>query len=82
LIASPAAGKWNVLSIPPIVISSGARYWIAVLGPAGTGALEFRDRAAGSTSVTSSQSNLSSLPLTWSSGTVWPSSPGSVYLTN
>jgi O-glycosyl hydrolase len=79
-IVGPTGGAWNHVEIPEVQIQAGARYWIAVLGPAGGGPLELLDGGtAGGTSVTSADLNLAALPSTWSSGATWSSSPLSAY---
>jgi len=60
-------------------VTSGTAYWIALLGPSGT--LRFRDHccSGGSASVASAQSNLSSLPVTWSGSATFSDGPLSAY---
>jgi hypothetical protein len=72
--SSLKAGAWNSISVPPVAITSGTYYWIALLGIKG-GLTSFRDSSAGScVSETSAQTSLTSLPATWSIGTDWPGS--------
>jgi hypothetical protein len=78
-ISSPSSGAWNSVNVTSVNVTSGTNYWIAVLGPTGTGTLNFRDKATGSLSQSSSQTNLSSLPASWSSGMTWASSSMSAY---
>jgi hypothetical protein len=66
-------GAWNDITIPGAVVASGTPYWIAILGT-NSGALLFRD-GSGCKSEISQQTNLTDLPSTWSSGTVWNSCP-------
>ena len=76
------AGAWNSIAIPGAIVAAGTRYWIAILSPQNaSGTLRFRDGpgAAGCTSETSAQTNLTALPLTWVTGTVWASCPLSAY---
>jgi hypothetical protein len=69
--ASPVAGSWNSISITPSSITAGSRYWIALLGTQATSPY-FRDRQTTAChSETSSQTNLASLPSTWSTGASW-----------
>lgn len=70
------SSAWNVLSVPPVAVTAGTRYWIALLSTGGT--LRFRN-GSGCTSVNNSQRNLSALPATWSSGSTWPTCPISAY---
>jgi PKD repeat protein len=48
-IDAPQAGRWNEASLSaPVPITSGQRYWFAVLNPPeGNGILRYRDRAGG-----------------------------------
>lgn len=76
-IASPVSGAWNTVTISAVTLKKGT-YWIAVLSPVGGGTVQFRDQAGG-TSETSLQTNLSSLPATWTTGTTWSSSNMSAF---
>lgn len=79
-ITSPLNGAWNAAAIPNTTITAGTSYWIALLGVAGAGTIQFRDApAGGGKSQTSSQTTLSSLPATWLPGTTYASSPLSAY---
>lgn len=79
-LSSPVAGTWNTVPIPNTNVTAGNIYWIAILGPASSGKLQFRDSDPnGTRSETSSQGNLTSLPSTWSTGRAWNSSPVSAY---
>jgi outer membrane protein assembly factor BamB len=72
-------GAWNTVAVPPTAITSGATYWIAVLGTTG-GKPFFRDRSNGSCkSESSSASTLTSLPATWTTGVVYADCPLSAY---
>ena len=77
---SPAAGAWNDVSVPSAAVLAGTTYWIAVLGPSGSGTIRFRDHGAGgSASEVSAQSNLLGLPGTWSSGPASSDGPVSAW---
>jgi hypothetical protein len=76
-IANPINGAWNAVTIPAVTITSGTKYWIAVLGPSGT--IQFRDKPAGGKSQTSAQANLATLPDTWTPGTAATNAPLSAY---
>jgi hypothetical protein len=66
---------WNTISVPNITTTSGAKYWIAILGT-GSGTPFFRDRNGGPcNSETSKQTTLTSLPSSWSSGTRYTDCP-------
>jgi hypothetical protein len=78
-VGSLSSSKWFTVSVPSVNVASGTSYWIAILGSGG--ALTFRDgNQSGCNSETSGQSTLTSLPASWSTGTVWPNScPLSAY---
>ncbi|HEY3083697.1 MAG TPA: fibronectin type III domain-containing protein, partial [Chloroflexota bacterium] len=79
-ITAPTPGGWNTVALPAgATISAGTRYWIALLGPSGVGTARFRDGASGGRAQVSSQSNLTALPATWSSGDSYSNSPMSAY---
>lgn len=79
-LSNPAEGAWNAVTVPTISITSGTKYWLTILGAASGGQLAFRDQCCGSGTVsqTSSQSNLTSLPATWSGGATWHDGPASI----
>jgi hypothetical protein len=64
-------GTWNSVTVSSATVTSGTAYWIAILGSTG-GNPYFNDRSTTSChSQTSSKSNLTSLPATWSKGSTW-----------
>ncbi len=64
-------GTWNSVAVTAASLTSGTAYWIAILGTTG-GKPYFYDQSTTScNSQTSSQSNLTSLPSTWSKGKSW-----------
>ena len=72
------AGTWNSVTVSGVPVTGGATYWLALLGHGGT--IAFRDVAAGGgPAENSSQTNLTSLPATWSSGPAWQNAPASFY---
>lgn len=80
-LSSPVAGAWNPITIPAVTVTAGAAYWVALLTPAGSGTLIFRDVASGGgLTVTTSQTSLTTLPTTWTTGSTYANSPASVYL--
>jgi hypothetical protein len=79
VITNPIAGAWNSVTIPSTSLTTATVYWIAVLGPSGTGQVQFRDRATGGRNQTSAQSDLTSLPATWTRGTVYFNAPMSAF---
>ena len=67
-LSNPTSGAWNAISINPISITSGSRYYLAVLNPnSGSGRLKLRVGSSG-TSKTSSKTNLNALPTTRTTG--------------
>jgi phosphodiesterase/alkaline phosphatase D-like protein len=78
-ITSPVKGAWNAVDVPSVGVTSGTKYWLAILAPTGAGTVKFRDRGSGGPAQTSSQSNLADLPATWSPGQNWSSSNLSAY---
>jgi PKD domain-containing protein len=78
--ATPVAG-WNDITVPSASVASGTKYWIAVLGTGGI--IKFRDGSTSNGRAEGSlQTNLTTLPSTWSTGTNWPGSwPLSGYAT-
>jgi hypothetical protein len=72
-------GSWNVISTSGIPITSGTKYWIAILGTT-SGTPFFRDRHNGACkSETSQQTTLAALPAAWITGTVYADCPISAY---
>jgi hypothetical protein len=77
--ATLSPGAWNTIAVSSATVVGGTRYWIAILGTTG-GKPVFRDRISGScSSETSSVANLSALPATWTTGTVYTDCPISAY---
>jgi hypothetical protein len=66
IISKPLAGQWNAVAVPPVQVIQGRRYWIALLGL--NGLIQFRDSTGYCHSETSQQTNLASLPGSWSTG--------------
>jgi hypothetical protein len=78
-VAAPKAGAWNSC-VTSSVVTAGTTYWLAILGPTGTGTLAFRDSPGGSGSKGSAQTNLSTLPGTWTSANIqWGNAPAAIY---
>ena len=69
-LAGPRGGVWNDVPLTSTAsLTAGTVYWIAILSPAGTGTLKFRDRRSSGASETSLSTTLGSLPSNWSTGT-------------
>ncbi len=79
VINNPVKGAWNAVNVPGANVTSGTKYWIAVLSPTGTGTVRFRDVSSGSAAQVSAQSNLTALPASWSPGINYQNSPMSAY---
>jgi hypothetical protein len=65
-IANVRAGSWNYVDVPPMRVSAGQLYWVAVLGPQGGGTAAFRDRRLEGLAMVSARHNLTDLPTRWS----------------
>ena len=73
---NPTASAWNTVPLTTATpVTTGSTYWIAILSP--TGILQFRDKVGGAAqpSETSFQTNLTSLPDPWTTGTVLAEGP-------
>jgi hypothetical protein len=79
VISNPVAGQWNSVSLPPAQVDAGATYWLALLGV--DGVVQFRDRYAMCRPEVDSQTSLSSLPATWTTGSRWPTCIASMFET-
>ena len=80
-LGAPVKGAWNTVTLTSQPqITSGATYWLTVLSPAGAGSVAFRDvSSSGGVSETSSQSALTALPVSWTSGVVYKDGPLSAF---
>ena len=81
--SSLRAGAWNTVSLPSFSVTSGAKYWIGLLGSGG--AISWRDSQSGLAADVSSSTSLTSLPSSWSTGQVITSggvSPASFYISS
>jgi hypothetical protein len=67
VLNSPAKGAWNSVGIQSTSITSGATYWLALLGNSGTPV--WRDSSNCSVVQTSGIGSLSALPTSWPKGT-------------
>jgi hypothetical protein len=77
--ATPLA-SWVDIPVSTASVTSGTKYWIAVLGVGGV--IKFRDGTSAGGVEGSSQTNLTALPSTWSTGPNWSGSwPLSGYAT-
>jgi hypothetical protein len=61
---------WVTMSLPPVAVVRGTRYWLVVLSPVGAGSLSLRDVGPGGTSLVSAQAMLAALPQTFTPGTL------------
>ncbi len=71
-------GAWNTIPTTGATITSGTKYWIAILGTT-SGTVAFRDGRGGCKSETNRTIGLTSLPGTWTTGTVYSDCPLSAY---
>jgi hypothetical protein len=78
-LTSPLKGTWNAVAVPGATVTAGATYWLVVLGPMGSGVVNFRDVPTGGRAQTSAQTNLNSLPTIWTPGTNYLNAPMSAY---
>jgi hypothetical protein len=79
LISRPVAGQWNSATLSPVQVKGGTSYWLALLGV--NGVVHFRDRNSKCSSETGGQTNLGSLPATWTTGSRWPTCIASMFET-
>jgi hypothetical protein len=79
-IPIPLAGAWNVVSIPSATITSGTRYWLALLNPRvpSAGTLKYRTNFR-TASQTAQSRSLTTLPSTWTPGTNYTDGSASFY---
>ena len=76
---TPVAGAWNPIRVTAANLAAGTPYWIAMLGTS-SGTLAFREATPGSCpSELEAQSSLTSLPASWTTGTVGSNCPASVF---
>jgi hypothetical protein len=79
-VTTIAKGDWNIVTLPPVSIVAGTKYWIGI-DPMGPGSvLEIQDTASGQTVYGYAEANVSALPTNWSNGTSFPYGPVSVYV--
>jgi hypothetical protein len=71
------AGQWNTLWFGPVDIVAGQRYWIALLN--NRQGLRIRETANGALAELSQQTTLAFLPSTWTTGSIIPRGPASIY---
>jgi hypothetical protein len=71
---------WQSVTIPPVTLLQGKRYWVALLSPFGGGSLNVREAANGGSSILSRQATLAAFPLAWTAGISAARSPLSVYV--
>jgi hypothetical protein len=77
--SSVNAQTWNDVSVGSVALTSGGRYWIALLGVGGQ--IDYQDTWGGSAaSYVDSTSGLTSLPATYVPGNEYNASPASAYV--
>ncbi|MBV8713895.1 MAG: fibronectin type III domain-containing protein [Chloroflexi bacterium] len=66
---------WINVSVPPINVLEGTRYWIGVLNPLGPGVLNLRQATLGGSSAASAQTSLAAFPQPFVIGVAGARSP-------
>ena len=81
-LTNPVTGAWNDVAIAASPVTAGANYWIAILGPAGGNRPAFRDNCCGGANglaEVSTQTTLTTLPASWSTGGSYRDGPLAAY---
>jgi hypothetical protein len=82
-VSNPIVGNWSSATVPSTAVVSGTTYWIALVAPVGHGnTFSFRYGSGGGGNITtehSTQSNLTTLPASWSTGATFPGTFCSFY---
>ncbi|MGH9185612.1 MAG: hypothetical protein ACRD0U_07345, partial [Acidimicrobiales bacterium] len=79
-VNSPAQGTWNTVAIPPVSITAGTKYWLALLSPLGSvGFLRYRDRCCGGEQSERGRQSGNGLPPTWSTFSTFAGGPVSMF---
>jgi hypothetical protein len=69
---------WISVSVPPLSLLEGNRYWVSVLNPLGAGSLNLRQATSGGSSVASARASLAAFPQPFVAGAATAHSPLSV----
>jgi hypothetical protein len=73
--SNPIKAAWNTVFVSATPVTAGTQYWMVILGT-GSGRAYFRDRKNGPCrSESSSQTSLTSLPGTWTTGQLFTDCP-------
>jgi hypothetical protein len=64
---NPAGTGWRTGNISPVSVTAAARYWLAVLSPAGAGTVHYRDEVMSGTCYESQDTALTMPATTWTS---------------
>jgi PKD repeat protein len=67
--SNPIAGALNTIPVFPTRVDTGEVYWIAILGTQ-TGDVHFHTKAGSCTAETSIEAHLTTLPSSWTTGTI------------
>jgi hypothetical protein len=78
--ASGLAPGWTSVNIPAVPVLRSTRYWVAVLSPFGSGALNLRQATSGGSSVASAQTSLAAFSQPFAEGIMGARSPLSAYV--
>jgi hypothetical protein len=73
--APTLAQGWVNVTLPPLALLEGTRYWVSVLNPLGPGSLSLRQSALGGSSAMSAQSTLAAFPQLFAVGVPGARSP-------
>jgi len=66
---------WITVSIPPVSVTQGGRYWLAVLSPIGDGGVNLRTALGVGIGQLSRQTTLAAFPAAWTAGALSAGSP-------
>jgi len=62
---------WNAIAVPPVGITSGSKYWFALLGTGGSARFRWKQGAGGWIDELNKVQTLTSLPSSWTTGTIY-----------
>jgi hypothetical protein len=78
----PVLGGWTEIDVPPVTVNGGQAYWLALVSPLGQGSIAFPfGYVSGLTTEHSMETNLVTLPATWTSGTSYGGTVLSMFAT-
>ncbi|MBV9582295.1 MAG: fibronectin type III domain-containing protein, partial [Chloroflexi bacterium] len=74
------AGGWSGINIGPVPLLRSTRYWIAVLSPLGSGAVNLRQASSGGSSLSGVGTSLAAFPQPFGTGNPGARSPLAAYV--